>query len=110
MNLFDSLQESAFSIVTNTMGYTASWQLSIGEAKLARVLFKDATETAKILDQVYSPKNCMIEYKQGDFPGLKEAADSGSEEMITINGLQYGVLEVNSEFDGKTLLAYLTKL
>ncbi|KQC02093.1 hypothetical protein [Pedobacter sp. Hv1] len=108
MNLFDTLQDTAFSIVSNTMGYTATWQPSVGEIHTAEILFNDATKTAKLLDQEYSPKNCMIEYKSDDFTGLKESADAGNEEIVTINGIQYGVLDVNSKFDGKTMLAHLT--
>jgi hypothetical protein len=74
------------------------------------VLFKDATETAKILDQPYSPKNCMIEYKKGDFNGLYQAAAVGSEETININLIDYAVLKVTSKWDGKTMIAELQQL
>lgn len=110
MNIFDGLQDSVFRVVTNTMGYTVSWQPSTGQVQSAIVLFSDATQTAKILDVPYSPKNCLIEYKRGDLNGLKEAADAGREEIISMNGSDYGVLEVSSKFDGKTMVAHLTLL
>jgi hypothetical protein len=107
-NIFDGLQETAFNIVTNTMGYPATWQPSTGELKTANVLFKDATQTAKLLELPYDPKNSMIEYKQGDFNGLKEAVDSGKEPVIEVNGIQYGVMEINTKYDGKTIVANIT--
>ncbi|MBO9674421.1 MAG: hypothetical protein J7577_13315 [Sphingobacteriaceae bacterium] len=113
MNLFDGLQAAAHSIVNTTFGYVASWMPSSnsgGILQLANILFKDATETAKILDVPYSPKNCMMEYKQGDFLDLKPAVDSNSEEIVTINGLEYGVMRVTSKYDGKTYYAELQQL
>jgi hypothetical protein len=111
MNLFDSIQDSVFNIAANTFGSVASWIPSDGfEVISGPILFKDATETAKILDKPYSPKNCMLEYKQGDFTGLFELAAGGSEEVITINTLNYGVLNVTSKWDGKTFLAELQQL
>lgn len=109
-NIFDALQDAAFNIVTNTMGYTASWTPSSGNPLIANVLFKDATQSAKLLDQIFDPKFCIAEYKYGDFTGLKEAADRGNEEIIIINGITYGVLKVESDYDGKTLKAHLKLL
>ena len=111
MNLFDGIQDALFNIVSNTFGDVAIWMPSTGSITITgAVLFKDATETAKILDQPYSPKNCMVEYKNGDFNQLFELAALGSEEIISINGQQYGVLKVTSKFDGKTFTAAIQLL
>lgn len=111
MNLFDSIQDTAFHIVTNTFGESASWMPSNGGIIITgSILFKDATETAKILDKPYSPTNCMMEYHKGDFDGLFELTGSGSDELVTINTLEYGVLKVTSKWDGKTYFAELQQL
>lgn len=111
MNLFDSIQDTVFNIVSNTFGDSASWMPSNGVVLITgSILFKDATETAKILDQPYTPKNCMMEYKFGDFTGLFELTAVGSEERVNINSLEYGVLKVTSKWDGKTFFAELQQL
>lgn len=111
MGLFDHFQRTAVNVVSKTMGDNSIWQpLAGGEPQSANVLFKDATQTAKLLDQPFDPKLHLAEYQEGDFVGLFEAVDSGSEEKITVNGKNYGVLEVTSKFDGKTYIAALTLL
>lgn len=111
MGLFDHLQHTAFKVVSQTMGYSASWQpLAGGALKTAVVLFKDATQTAKLLDQPFDPKLHLAEYQQGDFSGLFEAVNNGAEEQIKVNGINYGVLDVTSKFDGKTYIATLALL
>lgn len=111
MNLFDSIQDSAFNVVVNTFGGAASW-LPSNSPDLVEggILFKDATETAKLLEQPYNPKNCMMEFKKGDFPGLFELTAIGSEEIVKINTVNYGVLKVTSKWDGKTFFAELQQL
>lgn len=107
-NLFDSLQDTAFGIVTNTMGYSASWTpSSSAELITGPILFKNATETAKILDVPYNPKRCLMEYHVGVFNQLKPLVDVGSEETVSINGIDYGVMQVTSKYDGKTFYAEL---
>ena len=111
MNLFDGLQAAAHSVVNNTMGYPAIWMPSTsGVLQTATVLFKDPSETAKILDTPYSPNNYLMEYKQGDFETLKILVDSNSEEKVSINGNEYGVMAVKSMSDGKTYYAELQRL
>ncbi len=108
-NLFDHLQDTAFNLVTKTMGYAASWTDGQALTQNANVLLNDPTKTATILDQPFNPKMHLMEYKQGDFKGLFELVNSGKEHIVTINGMNYGVLDVNSKFDGKTYVATLQK-
>jgi len=110
VNLFDGLQDTMLNVVTNTMGYLSTWQPSIGQLQTATVLYKDASQTAKILDQEYDPRNCMIEYKSFDFVGLRDLVDAGNEIRITVNGLEYGVMKITSKYDGKTMIAQLIRL
>lgn len=108
MNLFDGVQQNAFAIVTNTMGYSASWTPAAGGAvQTAIVLFKDASETAKLLQIEYDPRRAMMEYFITDFVGLKESVNIKTDEFVTVNGIRYGVNEVKADFDGKTIVAQL---
>jgi hypothetical protein len=111
MNLFDDLQQNAFGIVVNTMGYPASWTPSAGgELQTATVLFNDASQTAKLLDVEYDPQRAMIEYYKGFFTGLKASVDAKNDEIIIVNGIPYGVNEIRAKYDGKTYFAHLQLL
>lgn len=108
MSLFDDIQSDVFNTVTATFGDTATWIPSNNQpAQTAAVLLNNPSETSKILDVPYSPDKSMAEYKKGNFEGLKALVDSGSDESITINGTNYGVLQVLTKYDGKTLIAHL---
>lgn len=102
-NIFDSLKSSVFDTIANTMGYAASWR-----THTARVLFKDLTEDEKLGGVEYSPNKYRIEYKQGKFPGLKEAMDVGARgEAMTIKGREFLVIKVDAIVDGDCFLAEL---
>lgn len=73
----------------------------------AVVLFKDADETAQLLQVEYDPQAAMIEYFEGSLIGLKESVDNRNDEIITVNGIQYGVHKVRAKYDGKTFFADL---
>lgn len=103
-NLFDSLQNKAFSIVSDTMGYDAVW----GEL-VARVLFNDPSKKYELAGIDFEPTGYSMEYKEGDFTGLLELVNSGDIAAVTINGASYSVLSVRKEFDGKTYVAQLSK-
>lgn len=112
MNIFDGLEESTFNIVANTMGYQAVWSPSDGGVLLsAIVLYKNPSETARVLEVEYNPKRAMMEYFETDLPGLFEAvADKSNDETVVINGIEYGVNQVLSKFDGKSYTAHLQVL
>jgi hypothetical protein len=98
-NLFDGYQRTA---------YTATWLPSAGGSQqTAIVLFKDASETAKILEIEYDPQRAMIEYFITDFTELKTSVDAKNNEFITINDVRYGVNEIRAKYDGKTFFAHL---
>lgn len=107
-NLFDDIQGSAFKVVTNTMGYDATWTPTAGgPEQTARVLFKDPTERAEMLNVDYDPGISMMEYYVGSFENLKPAVDAKNDEIVTINGDQYGVQTARKKYDGKTFYAEL---
>lgn len=108
MNLFDGMQKTAFAVVATTMGYQAVWTTSAGGLQqTATVLFKDASQTAKLLEIEYDPQRAMIEYFDTDLTGLKAAVDAKTDEFIFVNGVQYGINEIRAKWDGKTMHAHL---
>lgn len=109
-NLFDSIQASVFSVVSGTMGYTASWMpLNNAPEQTARVLVKDASETAKLLQIEYDPQRAIMEYYFGSFEGLKQSVDARNDEYLLISGARYIVDDIEAKNDGKTYFAHLRK-
>jgi hypothetical protein len=109
-NLFDSIQASVFSVVSGTMGYTASWVPSNNAPEqTARILFKDASETSKVLQMEYDPQRAIMEYYRGSFEGLKSAVDGRDDEYISVSGIKYVVDDIEVKSDGKTFFAHLRK-
>lgn len=110
-NLFDGIQSTAFDIVTNTMGYDAVWMPSDNSpSQTARILFKNPTESTRLQNVEYDPLLNTMEYKQGDFNGLKESVDQKNNEELEINGIRFRVLQITAKYDGKTLIADLEQL
>jgi hypothetical protein len=102
VNFFDAIQESAFDIVTNTMGYDASWNIHTSQ-----VLFNSPSEKQAIQDVEFDPTAFKMEYRKGVFDGLKERVDDGNNETVEINGMTYYVIEVKIKLGGKTFIATL---
>ena len=107
-NLFDGLQATVFSIVTDTMGFNAVWQPSEGGPPVSgRVLFNDPSQKQQVGDMRYLPANCEMEYPVSLFVGLKPAVDKALLERVTIKGVTYNVSQVKQKYDGNTFLAVL---
>jgi hypothetical protein len=104
-NLFDSLQHTAHSLVNQVMGVDASWS-----SQVARVLFNDPSKKYELAGIDFEPAGWSIEYKAGDFIGLKESIDEGNIAEVVINAQTYIVRSVRKEFDGKTYIAQLEKI
>ena len=105
-NIFDDLQDAAFDVVTNTMGYDASWTPSEGGASLtARVLFNNPTESKKLSQVEYDPFRWEMEYKKGDFDSLKDSVDRNNTEIVTLKGKEFYVRQITAKLDGRTLVA-----
>jgi len=96
-----------FDTVTTTMGYTATWSpLAGGDDLTGAVLYKGPTEKEKLANADYDPDKLTLEYKDGLFPGLKEAADASPREVITIDGVgDFFIKSVTRLWDGKTFEA-----
>lgn len=116
MNPFDALQASMEGVVKTTFGYDATWQpsgASPGDPVYsARVLFKEPTAKSDLDGMIFMPTNYLIEYFVGDFPGLFELARdlSNADQVIIINGINYGVRSINKTYDGKTYKVIAEKL
>lgn len=114
MNPFDTIQAAAFDVVSSTFGYAAKWTPS-GSAveQTAQVLYKDATENHGLSDQDYDVERYKMEYKNGDFSGLKQAVDTADSiervfiETIKDTWLEFMVMRIERKFDGKTFIAIL---
>lgn len=109
MNLFDSLQSNVHGIVTNTMGYDASWTDANNVVHAAKVLLNDPTDNKdKISEQEYNTSNTQMEYLQGDLPGLYEAIQrTNGGQTVNINGNAYLTLTAKRKYDGKTIIVDL---
>lgn len=111
MNLFDGVFDTAFDVVTNTMGYDALWFPSSGGSPIpGRVLFNDPAGKSKVGDTEYRAQDPEIEYKEGVFPGLKAAVDQSTLERIEVNGRVFHVTQVNPKYDGKNYVAILVPI
>lgn len=111
-NPFDGLRNLVVNTVANVMGFTATWQPSIGGALLtATVLYKYNTEGFTVGDNEYIPHNYMIEYNTNIFPNLKALVDDSSTKekiVVSIDGITETILirKVEAKFDGFTLYAF----
>lgn len=118
MNIFDSLKTKAFDVVTNVMGYNATW-LSGSITYSARVGFKDPSEKQELsgIDS-WNPDEPFMEYRIGFFENLKTRVDTGNLEHVTIydkdpvTGIEFvkgyfAVVKVTTAYDGETFIARL---
>lgn len=110
-NIFDNIQATAFNVVAQTMGTFAKWKPA-GLAELtAQVLYKDATAKFDIADVELRDQRHIMEYREGDFPGLYEAIRSGELQTVTItlkgNAVAFYCQRPEKKFDGKTIITYL---
>lgn len=111
-NLFDSLQDNTVDVVTNTMGYPASWQpVAGGPVITAAVLYNANTDKYDLSNMGYEPEKWRMEYRAPFFPGLKQSVDENVDEIVTITlpdgDTEFFVRRVIAAFDGKTFIAYL---
>lgn len=109
-NLFDGIRDTSFDIVTNTIGYDATWipsDSSHPAGYTARVLFKYPESDRKLSGATYSSFNYEMEYRRDFFPGLKLSVDATGTEQITVDGKNYHCRNVDVISDGNTFKAQL---
>lgn len=116
LNPFDGLSMNVFDIVTQTMGYDASWSPSSGGAEqTGQVLFSKPTQHIekyqyrdKYGEIEYDPNQYRMEYKEPIFTGLKAAVDENENEIVEIDGIgSFIVMKVLQVWDGRTYIAML---
>jgi hypothetical protein len=106
---FDDMQNTVFETVKEVFGPEVSWT-SIDQlaSYTGKILFKNPTEELQTAGVFYDPQTWMMEYKEGDFPGLKERVDArGTPEIVVIDGANFVVKSIDTVFDGKTFRAHL---
>jgi hypothetical protein len=106
---FFALQTSVFDTVGELMGQLATWGPSAGgPIQTAKVLFRNPTRQMEKAGIQFDSTFWTAEYKQNDFPGLKEVVDTrATNEALIINGVTYNVRAVELHHDGRTLVATL---
>lgn len=108
---FDIMQRTVFATAQNQFGFDASWTpANGGTTYTCKVLFRNPTEVMKLAGAqfMFDPHKYEMEYQTGDFPGLKEAADTRTtNERVTVDGSDFYVMEVAALYDGKTFRATL---
>jgi hypothetical protein len=108
--LFDLLQNAVFDASLAVFGYTAIWVPANGApAHTEMVHFRAATDDEQLAGPAgYSEPQWQMEFKAGQFPGLRESVDAAQViEIVTISGHQYDVRAITASYDGKTLTAML---
>lgn len=111
-NIFDSMQDGLFNIVTTVFGYDASWSPLSGEPTQAgRVNYRRPNDKDVLSNGIeYMPYTFFMEYKEGVFTGLQESVRGGSAEQVTVNGVLHYVRSVSRVYDGKTFQAHLDRV
>lgn len=114
-NLFDHLQDRTFKTIGRFFGVDAVWEPSdASPTQEARILFKDPAQSEDVMKEQainYMPVRPVMEWYEGDLPGLYESVNNrGQEEVvITIFGedVTYSVLNAEPVHDGQTYKGYL---
>lgn len=98
-NVFDTLKAETFSAIAVTMGYDAVWN-----GLTARVLFNDPSAPEDVSDHRYDYRRPTIEYKEGDWPGMRQAIEAKQNVLIETRGKRYHALKVEGTIarDGDT--------
>ena len=106
---FDSLRNTVFDNTRAGFGRQAVWMAADGGASFSGLVhFNNPTESLKTLGFEFQVDAIEIEYREGEFEGLKERTDKrNSSEVITIDGTEYLVRQVLQIHDGGTFLAKL---
>lgn len=115
-NVFDGLKLSVFNTVASTMGYDAVWFADGIENPgiSARVLYNYPSKEEEVANHSYMFDRPTIEFKIGDFPGLKGRVDANSKEVIQVRGELFYVFSVHGKDsianDGENFFAELSRI
>ena len=109
-SFFDNLRDLTFDTTKDVFGYTCSWESRDLEATYeGKVHFKNPTDELRMQAVEYNPDDWQMEYKEGDFVGLKERVQRHDDnpEIVTIDSNKYYVMSVIMVSDGGTYRANL---
>lgn len=109
MSNFDNIRKTSIDKVQWLYGDTAVWEPtgSEGVTHTCKVLFNRPTTPEQLAMVEFNPTCYMMEYREGDLPGLKESVDENSQEFVIINEVEYVVRRVDSKWDGYLFVAIL---
>lgn len=110
MNIFDSIQDAIFDQAATCFGRKASWVPSTGgDQQYADVLFNTPDSIKKLGDAEFMPADATAEYRVPFFAELKTLVETGNQEVMTVDGVDFDVRAVKAVLDGKTLIAIIQK-
>lgn len=109
MAIFDDIRKTTTDKVQWLYGDTVTWLPtgSEGVTNTCKVLFNRPTTPEQLAMTEYNPTCYLMEYREGDLPGLKESVDQNIQEFVTIKEVEYVVRRVDSKWDGYLYLAIL---
>lgn len=93
-NVFDTLKAQTFDTIATTMGYDA-----VCESVTARVLFNLPSEEETVSEHDYDFDRPTLEFKEGDWPGVREKIEAKQDVLITVRGKTFYALKIIG--DGK---------
>jgi len=115
---FDDILDNAHEVVASLFADTGEWfPPDNAESQTEEVFFIDPTKRDGYGQSNTFVKNIanfevdapVVEYKKGQFPGLKEAADRKLTQFIEIKGGRYRILKAKAAYDGRTIYIELSK-
>jgi hypothetical protein len=108
-NFFDTAKLNMFDITTKVMGYDAVWINSETLREYsAKVHYKHATPSEDLAGVAYFPTAPLMEFRAGDFEGLKALVDAGGIETVNIDGIGvFYIRDANRKYDGDTITCML---
>lgn len=108
-NVFDSLKAQTFDQIATTMGYDAECN-----GMKARVLFNWPSVGEKVSEHQYDFDRPTIEFKEGDWPGVRELIEAKEDVIIEVRGKEYYALKIigdkNIAHDGETYKVILQEI
>ena len=84
-NIFDNIALLAANATLNVFGYDAVWTPVAGTGPVSgRVFYNDRKGSAKLGEVKYGVDEWRVEFKDSDFPGLKNSVNKNVKEPISV--------------------------
>lgn len=113
-NPFDTMASLVHDTTAVLMGYDAEWTPKAGgETQTARVNFRNPSEDGEIAGKKFTTEDGIMEYKQGEFSGLRESLAKNEKETIYVTlpagSTAFTAFKARSVYDGKTFRVWMQK-